>query len=264
MTEDEISAELRQALDPVVFAVERLGITPDAWQERVLRARERQVLMNCSRQVGKSTVTAIAALHTALFRPRSLTLIFSKTKRQSGELLDKVYTFIDRMERPPGLDKDNDGEARLKNGSRIMSLPGDGTNSRSFSAPDLLIEDEAAFCSDDLFASVLPMLLTTNGRLWLLSSPNGKRGHFYELWSSDDTAWHRERITVYDSPRISEASAHKLQRQIGPHRFRQECLCIFTEAETAYFSDATIERAFSHDVPLLPLRIGPGVPVAHA
>jgi hypothetical protein len=73
-----MARELRHALDPVAFARERLGFEPDPWQARVMRSAARQVLLNCARQSGKSTVTAAIATHTAVFRPGSLTLLVSK------------------------------------------------------------------------------------------------------------------------------------------------------------------------------------------
>ena len=36
----------------------RLGFEPDPWQLDVLQARHRRLLLNCSRQAGKSTVSA--------------------------------------------------------------------------------------------------------------------------------------------------------------------------------------------------------------
>jgi hypothetical protein len=67
----------------------RSGIAPDPWQADLLDSRARQVLLNCSRQSGKSTITAILAAHQAL-TPDSLTLILSPSLRQSGELYGKV------------------------------------------------------------------------------------------------------------------------------------------------------------------------------
>jgi hypothetical protein len=52
----------------------RSGIAPDPWQADLLDSRARQVLLNCSRQSGKSTITAILAAHQAL-TPGSLILI---------------------------------------------------------------------------------------------------------------------------------------------------------------------------------------------
>jgi hypothetical protein len=44
-----------------------------------------------------------------------------------------------------------------------------------------------------LLAAVRPMLATTNGRFFALSTPAGKRGFFYEAWARGE-GW--ERISV--------------------------------------------------------------------
>ncbi len=62
----DIGAELRCALDPVAFAEERLNFQPDPWQTKVMRSPAKRMLLNCSRQAGKSTTTAIIGLHLPL------------------------------------------------------------------------------------------------------------------------------------------------------------------------------------------------------
>ena len=69
---DTMAAALRHAVDPVAFAAERLDFAADDWQADVLRSSGQNILLNCSRQAGKSTTTAIIALHEAYFRPDSL------------------------------------------------------------------------------------------------------------------------------------------------------------------------------------------------
>ena len=54
-------SDLRHALDPVAFARERLGFHPDPKQALVLASRSKQVILNCTRQWGKSTITAARA-----------------------------------------------------------------------------------------------------------------------------------------------------------------------------------------------------------
>ena len=53
--------------------------------------------------------------------------------------------FLRRLDPRPTLDEDNRLSFTLDNGSRVVSLPGTGETVRGFSAPDLIIEDEAAF-----------------------------------------------------------------------------------------------------------------------
>ena len=67
VTPDDMSAELRCALDTVALAEERLNFQPDPWQARVMQSPAKRVLLNCSRQAGKSTCTAIIGLHRALY-----------------------------------------------------------------------------------------------------------------------------------------------------------------------------------------------------
>jgi hypothetical protein len=71
-----IARDLARALDPVLLARD-CGIEPDAWQAELLRERPRRSLLLCSRQSGKSTVTALMALWQAIFKPESLIAIVS-------------------------------------------------------------------------------------------------------------------------------------------------------------------------------------------
>src|SRR6266702_4841301 len=90
---------MAMALDPGAILRAR-GLTVDRWQTDVLLSRERQLLLNCCRQAGKSTVVSALALHTALFQPPSLTLILSPGQRQSSETFKKVIEGYSAIGRP--------------------------------------------------------------------------------------------------------------------------------------------------------------------
>ena len=72
--------DLELALDRVSFA-EELGIVPDTWQRDLLDSSSRRVLLNCSRQSGKSTMSAVVALHRAIYHPGSLILCLAPSGR---------------------------------------------------------------------------------------------------------------------------------------------------------------------------------------
>ena len=55
---------------------------------------------------------------------------------------------------------------------------------RGFSAPKLIIKDEAAYISDAMQAAIDPMLAVSAGRLIEMSSPNRRRGHFTRIGST--------------------------------------------------------------------------------
>jgi hypothetical protein len=73
MVSSSLAEDLKLALDRVAFAREA-GLDPDPWQRDLLRSSSDRVLLNCCRQSGKSTMTAIVALHRALYHPGSLIL----------------------------------------------------------------------------------------------------------------------------------------------------------------------------------------------
>jgi hypothetical protein len=111
------------ALDPVrIF--EAAGRAADPWQKDLLRSSDRQILLNCSRQAGKSTTVAALALHTALYTPGSLTLILSKAQRQAFEIFRKVMEAYQAMGRPIEAIGESHSELELANKSRIVPCPG--------------------------------------------------------------------------------------------------------------------------------------------
>src|SRR5262249_23592769 len=152
------------------------GIAPDPWQQALLLSTERQILLNCSRQAGKSRTVSALAVHTAVFQPNSLTLLLSPSLRQSLELFRKVMEGYTAIGRPFKLVQDAQTKLELANGSRIICLPGKEETIRSFGSVALLVIDEAARVPDDLYRSIRPMLAISQGRLICLSTPFGKRG----------------------------------------------------------------------------------------
>src|ERR1700733_2972643 len=92
------------------------GLTPDPWQRQLLFAPERQILLNCSRQSGKSRTVAALAVHTAVFQPGSLTLLLSPSLRQSVELFRKVLDGYRAIGRPVATAAANQTRLELVNG----------------------------------------------------------------------------------------------------------------------------------------------------
>ncbi len=246
-TKAAIAADLARALDPVLLA-EQAGIVPDPWQASVLRSASARLLLNCSRQSGKSTITSVLAVHTALYEAGSLVLLLSPSLRQSGELFKKCLATYKDLGRPVSPESETALTLTLENGSRIVSLPGakDG-NIRGYSGVDLLVIDEAAWVADSLYMSVRPMLAVSGGRLMALSTPHGTRGWFYEAWRGDE-AWERYEVPAPLCPRISAKFLAEEKRNMGEWWYQQEYMCQFSEAETQAFRREDVEAAFREEV----------------
>ena len=124
------SSDLYHALDPVAFARERLAFNPDPRQASILASTSKQVILNCTRQWGKSTVTAARAVFTAWHHPESLTIVLGPSERQSSELVRKAATFLTRLGVRPRGDGSNKSSLLLPNGARIVGLPASEANTR--------------------------------------------------------------------------------------------------------------------------------------
>ena len=65
-----------------------LDFAADDWQAKVLRSSGQNILLNCSRQAGKSTTTAVIALHTAFYPPEFLRRHFRDRSPDATAALD--------------------------------------------------------------------------------------------------------------------------------------------------------------------------------
>jgi hypothetical protein len=236
-----IGRDLARNLDPVLMAQD-CGITPDPWQADLLRSSAPRALLLCSRQSGKTTTTSLIALHCAV----------SPSQRQSAEMLRTIKQLHGKLDGAPALVTESVLKIELANGSRILALPGTEKTIRGLAGASLVIIDEAARVEDELLAAVRPMLATNAaGRLIALTTPNGKRGFFYEAWHGDPDSWHRVRVSAQECPRISQAFLDEELRELGPTRFSEEYGLQFVDSEESAFPAMIIDNAFSQEV--LPL-----------
>jgi hypothetical protein len=234
----------REAVSPLVFA-KRL-IEPDLWQENVLLSDAKQLILNCSRQTGKSTITAFLASHAAIFTPESLVLLVCPSERQSGELLRKIKAILAQT---PGIDYSRDAvlQVELGNGSRILALPSAEANLRGFSAPSMVIIDEASRCDDNLFYSLKPMMAVGNGKLILLSSPFGRRGFFFDVWTNGEN-WTRFTVKATDCERITPEFLASEKASMPSFIYEQEYECAFTDSTSQIFSSELIESSINKEL----------------
>ena len=235
------------ARTPADWVREQLGFRADALQSRVLNTKARRGILNCTRQWGKSTVTAAKAVHQAWTAAGSLTIVVNPTARQSGEFVRKAAEFARRLRIKPKGDGDNEISLQFPNGSRIVGLPGTEATVRGFSAVSLLLVDEASRVSDELYLAVRPMLAVSRGKLWLMSTPFGKRGFFWETWERGGGEWERVRAAATDCARIAPEFLEEERRAMGERWFRQEYCCEFNDVEDGVFDSDLVEQAISDD-----------------
>jgi hypothetical protein len=90
------------------------------------------------------------------------------------------------------------------------------------------------------------MLAVKNGRLILMSTPFGRRGHFWNEWSTGLT-WTRTEIPASSVPRISKEFLAEEKASMGSFWYEQEYLCQFKESTDAVFSYDDVMGALDTD-----------------
>ena len=245
MSRTALADILLAALDPSQL-MRRVGMEPDPWQIRALMSRALRQLWLCARQTGKSTTAAVLALHETLFAVNRLALLVSPSLRQSGELFKRAITLYRLLGETVPPDAETQLSLTLKNGSRIVSLPGGESTLRGYS-PHLVVLDEAARIENDTYVAIRPMLAVTNGRIVAMSTPAGRRGWFSSEWHEGE-GWERTRIVATECPRISAAFLEGERATMGGWQFEQEYMCAFVEEASQAFPGALIDAAFDPSV----------------
>ena len=105
-----------------------------------------------------------------------------------------------------------------------------------------------------MYRAVRPMLAVSHGALWLMSTPFGKRGFFYDAWAHGGREWERVRAPATDCPRIPREFLEEERAAMGERCFRQEYLCEFEDTVSGVFARDLVEQAITDEVE--PLLIG--------
>jgi phage FluMu gp28-like protein len=193
-------------------------------------------------------VAAAKAVHRAYTKAGSLVLVASPTERQSAEFIRKAAGMVLQLGVTPRGDGDNAISLLFPNGSRIVGLPGTEGTVRGFSAVSLLLIDEASRVEPDMYKALRPMLAVGGGDLWMMSTPNGKQGFFYETWEHGGDDWKRFSATAADCSRIDQEFLEKERGELGPSWFRQEYMCCFVDNGSAVFDRDLVEAALDDTV----------------
>lgn len=244
----KLGTDLIRATDPVSFALDVSGFKElDPWQRDVLTSANDRIILNLTRQGGKSAIAALKGLHRAVYGQGSLVLLLSPSMRQSSEIFQKVHDFYRPIAREVPCRRETALRMELRNGSRIISLPGKEATIRGYSGVDLLIVDEASRVPDDVYNAVRPMLAVSNGSLILLSTPFGRRGFYYSVWEHGEE-WLKVKFTAEQCPRISEEFLKRERRTMPRFFYKQEYECGFEESEASVFDWQDVEDAAQGEV----------------
>jgi len=243
----DIACRVDMRRDPVEYARRVLDFDPDGQQALVLGSGSKRLLLCCSRQWGKSTTAAALITHRIVTQPKALVICVAPTLRQSAELVRKVLEFLKVAQvRFQG------GKlgCTLANGSRLVAVPGNEATIRGFSSPALIVIDEAARVTDQLYKGVRPMLAAGNGDLALLSTPFGERGFFWKEWAQGGDRWLRVEGKATDCGRLFPEVLEEERQAQTAEWFAQEYLCSFVGMENQAFRSEWLATAVAEGLPV--------------
>jgi len=270
--------ELLQRMSPARYAA-KMGLEPYPWQSHLMDSRKKRKLVNGARQGGKSTTVAVLPAWMAHFKPGSLSIVAAAVEKQAWEDMNKIKAFVSK---DPCLivKRASDELLEFENGSRILVVPATERSARGWSAPALILLDEASRIPDPVYTSGIRPMLTHNPlcEVLAISTPNGREGFFARAWESDrwekyevrapwdivETTWElvpalperefvaerlRRGILGSYSPRhklLAEQTENLLE--MGARMYRQEYLCEFVETEGAAFRYSDIDAMMGNQV----------------
>jgi hypothetical protein len=249
-TNEEPKPEEPKEQDIVNWAKENLDFQPDEFQTQILTEANSRIMVLGPRQTGKSTAAAVRVIFEATKQDDTLILLASASGRQSGQIMEKARKMAQQLDLHIGPPPPKCDGFSLNNGSQIVSLPDNEQTIRGFSAPKLIIIDEAAFASAEALKALEPMLSVSAGTIMLLSTPNGQHGYFYEQWHAEHSNWTKLKGTLEGCPRMKPEAIEAIRKSMSKDDFEQEFECRFIAASGQIISLETIRACYTEDFDL--------------
>lgn len=214
-----------------------------------------RLILNCSRQIGKSTLMTIYALWLANFYPDQLIIILAHKEKMAKELFSRIklaYSELPNWVKEPVDNEWNDLSAKFANGSRIITSPTSANAIRGQSASCIIL-DEFAFVEDsiarDFWTAVTPTLITApDAKLFVSSTPNGTDNIFYDLVARSEQRKNNfkvEKVIWSDVPGRGAAwKRNVIETELNGDvdRFEQEYECRFLGSSNSAFPIRVFEQ----------------------
>jgi len=246
--------------DPVVFAEVFLDFKPTPYQAQFLRDDTPVLVAVWSRRAGKTTATAVKAIHYAFTRGGAPVVIVSPSFRQSRIMFEKIKEFIMaspvlrrsvvKMWEAPDL------RIKLSNRSEILALPASPDKIRGLGAA-MVIVDEANFVDEKIFSAITPMMATVEKlygfrpKLILLSTPINKDHYFYRVYlqgKHGEPGITVHEVTADQVPFITRQFLEEERRRMPEEIFLMEYYCRWPEAITQYITVDLLDSVCSREL----------------
>lgn len=207
------------------------------------------VVVNKSRQLGISTVSAAFCLWYCMFHATKNILVIATKRDVAKNFVDKCKFMYENL--PKGLKKfaplsiDNAQEIGFGHTNSKIKAVGTSKDAGRSEALSWLFVDEAAFIKDmdDIWTSIWPTL-STGGRCMMLSTPEGTSNVFYQTYAqakSGENDFMAVDLPWDVHPDRDDEWKEKQIKQFGQKRFDQEYDCDFSAQTNAFLTAETFD-----------------------
>lgn len=227
------------------------------YQVRWVADDSRFKIRNKSRQIGASFDSSAEIVRDCLTRRTTWTII-SRGERQALEVMRKVREWAEAFKYAAKFTNEerdspdallNQATIEWPNGSRVIAIPSNPDTARGLSSN--LFFDEFAFHEkpEELWEAIFPSITNEiRGKysVRIVSTPNGQRGKFYELWNGKGI-WSQHRTTIHDAIADGLPANLELLREAmrDPDGWAQEYECQFVDASQVLLPYELIQKCES-------------------
>lgn len=198
----------------------------------------KDTVLLCSRQMGKTTVAAMYILWFATFYATKRCVIASKAMNHAVEIQSRIKFAYEELPQwlKAGCTFYNRTSIEFDNKSVIICEATSEKTGRGGS-PSILFIDEIAFISkriqDEMWASIAPSL-STGGKLIMTSTPNGDSDLFAQLWRdalSGVNSFKAVQYLWWMHPDRDQAYYDEMKGKLGAVKTLQELDCQFLSSD---------------------------------
>lgn len=210
-------------------------------------------IFKCPRQVGKTTTSAAALLHFALFNPDKKIAILANKGMIAKEILARITLMLENVPffLQPGCKALNKGSIYLDNESSIKCFSTSSSSVRGDSYSWVFL-DEYAFVqrAEEFYTSTYPTITAGKStKVTIVSTPNGVGNSFHSLWEGavqKVSDYQPFSIHWSDVPGRDQKWKEQTIANTSEEQFRQEFECDFRGGSNTLISSNSLLGLRSH------------------
>lgn len=207
----------------------KLLLRDPLWRPFVPIWRQREALVSMKRlnfvatwrRSGKSTLAAYLAARQ-VYIPNQTIIFVVPTLRTTGSVVWRYLFNIMKWDPNMSFNRQDWTIINRKNWSEIQFISGEREASIRWHTANLIVFDEAAFLSEEIYETAIPLIRTTNGMCFAITTVNNrtaKNWFYYRLveaeikkHDSDAYMWGR-RVTLWENPLIPDEEKQKIAEE---------------------------------------------------